>query len=115
MALGVGVPHRLQGGVFAFAGALLEAAVATGNGEWVEVWGISPISVHVKGITTATVQISISNEPTKPANSDHGIAEGAGITADTMVVVTKPARWMKVRVTAWTSGTISAYFCGGYY
>lgn len=92
---------------------VLTSAVALTDGEWIDVSGLQPISVHVMGITTATVEVDGSNEATRPANSTHGIKINAGtITADTHEVITRPLRWLKVRVTAYTSGTIHGYLEG---
>lgn len=92
---------------------LLTNAVATGNGEWIDTSGLSLMSIHISGITTATVEIDGSNEVTRPSDATHGIKLNAtDITTNQMVVITAAYRWMKVRVTAWTSGTINAYLEG---
>lgn len=88
--------HRVQ---------LTESAVATENGEWVNIEGLAPFSIHVSGITTGTVQIRISNDATKPADATHDIQLGSDITADGMTENTIPVRWIKSRVSAWTTGT----------
>jgi hypothetical protein len=89
---------------------LIPAAVATGNGEWIDTSGMSAMTIHIGGITTATVEISGSNESTRPADATHGIKlNGTDITANQMFTVTVPVRWLKARVTAYTSGTINAW------
>jgi hypothetical protein len=89
---------------------LITAAVGTGNGEWIDTSGMTNMSIHITGITTATVEVDGSNEPTKPADATHGIKlNGVDITANQMFTITVPQRWVKARVTAWTSGTINAY------
>jgi len=91
---------------------LTDAAVATGNGVWVEVDPFSrDLSIHVDGITTATVIIGGSSESTVPANSAHGDPL-ATVTADGHFALSNPPRWIKARVSAWTSGTISVYAVG---
>jgi hypothetical protein len=89
---------------------LITNAVAAGNGEWVEARGFTAGSVHVSGITTATVQVSISNSPTKPLATDNGVNAGTSISSNGMVNLNGvlPARWVKARVTSYTSGTINA-------
>jgi hypothetical protein len=89
---------------------LLSAATGTGNGEWVEARGFTAGSVHVSGITTATVQVSISNSPTQPLPTDNGVNAGSALTANGMVNLNSflPVRWIKARVTAYTSGSINA-------
>lgn len=90
---------------------LLNGATATGNGEWVNVAGFYPLTIHVKGITTATVEVDGSNEPAQPNDNTHGFKLN-DLTADGGVVVDVPVEWVKCRVTAYTSGTISAYMLG---
>lgn len=87
-------------------------AVAVGNGSWFDASGVADMTVHVAGITTATVIVSGSNAPTIPADSTHG-ATLATVTADSIVDIQMPVRWIKARVSAWTSGTINAYVEGG--
>lgn len=89
---------------------LIPAAVGTGNGEWIDTSGMSAMTIHITGIITATVEVDGSNEPTKPSDATHGIKlNGTDITANQMFTVTVPVRWLKARVTAWTSGTVNAY------
>jgi hypothetical protein len=92
---------------------LLTSQTATTDGEWIDVSGLSAMSVHIAGITTATVEIDGSNADTRPANNTHGIKLNAvDITADQFVMLTLNLRWLKVRVPAYTSGTIQAYLEG---
>jgi hypothetical protein len=92
---------------------LLTDQGATTNGEWVDVSGLSQSTIHVSGITTATVEINGSNAATRPADNTHGIKLNAtDITADQLVYLDLQVRWLKVRVPAYTSGTINAYFEG---
>jgi hypothetical protein len=91
-------------------GVLLNAATSTTNGEWVEIAGYQG-TVHITGITTATVEVDVSNEPSKPLNTTHGITLSS-VTANAGVVVNSAWRWIKVRCTSYTSGTISAYWEG---
>ena len=90
---------------------LLNAATAVTVGTWERVSSYTRSSVHVKGITTATVIINGSNSATKPANADHEI-QLSSVTADELVSIDLPVKWMKVRVSAYTSGTISAWLEG---
>jgi hypothetical protein len=85
-------------------------AVAIGNGEWIDTSGVSTMSIHITGITNATVEVNGSDEAIKPADATHGAKLNASdIIANQMFIVEAPMRWTKVRVTAWTSGTINAY------
>lgn len=88
---------------------LLGGVAATSTGFWVFVGDKKRISIHIKGITTATVQIRGSNAPVQPANNVDEIKIGNDITADTIYEITSKIKWLKVMVSAWTSGTIYAY------
>lgn len=90
---------------------VLDAVEAQGNGTWTSIEGCSNFSIHVTGITNATVVVTGSNAPTEPAAATHGIVL-ATVTSDAIVRIDMPVRWVKVRVSAWTSGTISAYLEG---
>lgn len=98
-----------------FAGStirqVLSGVTAVNDGVWVE-WVTSSSdaegSVVVTGITTATVQVRVSNSITLPANSYHGIQLGPDITQDDGMLITGRFRWVKVMVSAYTSGTIDA-------
>ena len=90
---------------------LLDAAVATGNGEWVDCSGFHGLTVDIEGITTASVSIRCSNNTTRPANSEHE-REVETVTADGTVVIVFPVRWLKARVSSYTSGTITANLYG---
>ncbi len=85
---------------------LIDGAVATTDGAWVDVGRYSKCSIHVDGITTATVTINGSNAQTIPADSANGDAIGSSITADGWVSLDPLPRWLKARVTVWSSGTV---------
>lgn len=91
---------------------LLTNATATGNGVWMDANGLNRFLIIVRGITTATVEISISNDLTEPLATDHGVILGAPITADGFLQADVTARWVKARVSAYTSGTINAVLQG---
>lgn len=93
----------------ALVSRLLTAVVAVDDGDWIDTLGYSPHSFEITGITIGTVQIRGSNAPTKPANTVHGFQIGADVTVagSQLVVNQDPIRWVKARVSAWTSGTIS--------
>lgn len=97
-------------GVSIYKAQLVASAVATGNGEWINIEGLAPFSIHVSGITTATVQVRGSDKATIPANTAHEIQLGSDITADGLYEYTVPVRWIKAMVSAWTTGTIIVEF-----
>ena len=107
MAIGM---QQLHGRVNA---QLLTDVVATTNGEWVGVDGFYPFTVHVDGIVDATVQVRVSNLPTRPLDTAHAAQAGLDITGDDQfVVVDYPVRWVKCRVPTWVAGTLNAYLYG---
>lgn len=108
--MAIAVIQQFVRGVWFYAATMLNGVTATGNGEWVEVNG--KFSVQVSGITTATVQIRGSNQVTKPSDTVHEEALGADITADGITYNSIPVKWAKVRVSAYTAGSISAYLFG---
>lgn len=87
---------------------LLDSVTTTGNGSWVRVEGLAKMSVHITGITDATVITNISNTPTQPAAATHHIQLDS-TTSDKMIFLDGPVSWIKVRVSVYTGGTISAY------
>ncbi len=91
---------------------LIDSAVATGDGEWINIEGMNYYSTHVSGITTATVQVFGSNKATIPDNTDDEEQLGVDITADGIQEYSVPLRWIKAKVSAWTAGTIIVEFLG---
>lgn len=90
---------------------LIDAKVATGNGVWVDTGPFTENgTLHVDGITTATIEVRGSDATAKPADNTHGDIIGSAQTADVHLDLTNVPRWLKVRVTAWTSGTIDVTF-----
>jgi hypothetical protein len=106
MAIAI-VQNRVNGKGIVRA-TLLGAVGAESNGEWINLEGMTPFSIDVSGITNATVQIRVSNAASKPADASHGVQIGSDITVDKINEYTIPARWIKARVSAWVSGTITA-------
>jgi hypothetical protein len=90
----------------------VDAAVAIGNGVWVDARAFRSASLHTFGTFVATVQVRGSNSIADPGAANHEIAIGADITTATLTFITTlPVRWLKVRVSAYTSGTVNAYLC----
>jgi len=92
----------------ALTARLLEAVGAVDDGVWIDVAGWFPFCFEINGITVATVQIRGSLAPTKPANTVHGFQVGANVTTtgSQNIASLEPLRWVKARVSAWTSGSI---------
>lgn len=87
---------------------LLEGVTDVDDGVWVDVSFFQKMTLQVSGITTATVQVRGSLDLSKPANNTDGFQIGANITADAVQEITTPVRWLKLKVSAFTTGTISA-------
>jgi len=94
------------------AAQLLSGATSTGNGTWMDANGLNHMLITVRGITTATVEIDLSNDLAEPLATDNGLTLGAPLTADGFVQADVTARWIKCRVTAYTSGTINCVLQG---
>jgi hypothetical protein len=86
---------------------LLNAVVGTSNGEWVNTQGYGRNSIHVLIANTATAQVRASNEVAPAATDDGGLVEQ--VTASGFVQLPTPARWVKVKISAHTSGAVSAF------
>lgn len=91
---------------------LLDGITAVDDGAWIDVEELENKTVHVKGITTATLHICGSLDQTKPANNVNEIQIGDDITADALIEIPAHLKWIKVRCSAWTAGTISAFLGG---
>jgi len=88
----------------------IDAKGAVGDGVWIDTGGFPLKTVEVQGITTATVVVTESHTDSanKPANTTHGSVQ-ATLTADGLTSWESAARWVKVRISAHTLGTITAY------
>ena len=96
-------------GVAVMRGQLLTNAAAVSNGEWIDISGMRIVTMDIRGITSATVEVDGSNAEARPADNTHGQKlNGTDITVDQVVVVTMPLRWLKVRVVSFVSGNIQA-------
>jgi hypothetical protein len=81
----------------------LTGAVATGAGKAFNPQ-TSAVTLLVQGITTATVVLQVSMDGTTYTTI------GAGVTADGAIIIDTPYKYVRANVTAWTSGTINAFF-----
>ena len=93
-------------------GVLLDAVAAPDNGEWVEVEGYEKKSIHIIISGTAVAQVRVSNAPVKPANNVDGIKYGGDYAASALAEIKIPVRWIKVKVSACTVGTVNAFLQG---
>lgn len=117
----------IQGqGRFTIHEVLLDAVTTTSAGQWIDTWGVHPFSVTFRGPFSAQCKVRVSNGgapairpdgqvvPTKPTDSDsgHGQLGSTVTTADGTIVSDGPYRYLKIEVSAYTSGTISAMVYG---
>jgi hypothetical protein len=93
--------------VFA-AWTMVDNKATTTTGHWIDWRGYAQGTLHVTGITTATLQVYVSNAATVPADGTDAIQLGSNITANGVSTIVGPYRWVKVKVSSWTSGTIVA-------
>lgn len=89
--------------------AIVGAVAASDGMGWFDTSGYKQAVVHIEGITTATVQIRGSNQAAMPGATDDEVLLISEVTADAMSIVTAVPRWMKIMVSAWTTGTINVY------
>ena len=81
---------------------------AVDDGYWLNVQDLKEGSLHITGITTATVQIYGANVTDEPADATDHIQIGADISSNAVFDMDSPVKWMKVKVSAHTTGTIKA-------
>ncbi len=95
-------------------GVFVDAASGTTNGVWVDADHLGGSgSVEITGTGTWTIQIRGSNAETKPANTSHGSQIADNIVAADLYPLNVKTRWVKARVSAYTSGTPSAHYVIG--
>lgn len=91
---------------------LLDAAAAITPGAWIDVRGLRHWTIDITGTFVATIQVQGSNAPARPGASEDGNQLGELVTAAGIIDAQVPMRWMKTRVTLYTSGIINAFFHG---
>jgi hypothetical protein len=71
--------------------------------------------VTIEGTFAASVQVLVSNNPQQPDDSfnDAPLVDGVTHTTPASIRVADAYEWIKVRVSAYTSGTISAFVRSG--
>lgn len=90
---------------------LIDAAVATGNGVWIDTADYGSGTIHLTLAGTATAQVFGSNAAAAPAASTDHAQIGVDINASSLVTIAVMPRWIKVKVSSWTSGAVSAFLC----
>lgn len=90
-----------------------DSATGPTNGVWVDTRGVKAITIHFTG-GVGTFQLRGSNAPLKPLNTAHAVQIGpdvdvSGGAPEAALTVDVPFRWLKVMVSAYTSGNLFAY------
>jgi hypothetical protein len=86
---------------------LIDNAGATDSGVWVDFNQYRTGSIDVTGTFVATLQLMGSNAQNIPSNVTDGNIIGSNITTAGLTAVTMPVRWIKVKVSAYTSGNVT--------
>jgi hypothetical protein len=94
-------------------GTLLEAQGADTAGTWQNIERIVPWSITIRGTFVATVTIYVSNQVTRPTDSDNAHAPFQAYTAADSGGSTIPFRWIKARVSNYASGSVTVDLIGG--
>lgn len=90
---------------------LLQNQGSVNDGTWIDVSRWTRISLDIRITGSLTVAICLSNSPTKPADTEH-THEMFTYTANTITTLTTRCKWLKARVSAWTSGSATVYAFG---
>lgn len=92
--------------LYSIEAPLLSAVVAITTGEKMAIGGINKWAVQVQGITDATVQIETSIDGT------NFVKIGSDIIADGIAQVNINVKFVRAKVSAWVSGSITVTFFG---
>lgn len=97
-------------------GTLLDAATGNTDGVWENIDRLMPWSVTIRGSFTATVNIFVSNQLSRPLNTDNDQAIFQSVTTPASLGSEVSYRWIKASITGWggppgTSVTVD--FLGG--
>src|SRR5215470_6002549 len=85
-------------------GTLLDAQAGTTNGVWQNIERILPFSVTVRGTFSATVTLYVSNQTTRPLDSDNAQAVLQAFTSPGSTYQLASFRWIKAAVSGFVSG-----------
>lgn len=90
---------------------LLDGVVATGEGAWIGIQDLDDPTVHIEGISGDTVQINVTNSPTKPTTPGSGITLKE-TTADGIWSIGGNVAWIQGNVSVHSGGTINMWVAG---
>lgn len=91
---------------------LLNAATGTTSSEWFNIADLDEKSLDIRISSSATVKVMVSNEPTQPTSANDGPQQGSDATGNAMVSFSSAAKWVKVKVSTFSSGTVTVYLVG---
>lgn len=91
---------------------LQNQAAATSNGVWYDITAWERVSVQVSGTFVGTAQIFGWCGPTKLSDATDGVKLGSDISTPTIYEVHAKIKWVKVKISAYTSGNIDAFAVG---
>lgn len=86
---------------------LLDAVTTNDNGTWIDTMDFVDGSIDITISAAGTVQIRGSDAATKPADASHGNQVGSDFTASAQATIVSCPRWLKARVSAGNTGTIT--------
>lgn len=86
---------------------MLDSQTAATDGVWVLLEFFRNFSLEVIGLGSASITLYGDNGAEEPSATG-GVAIGTAITANGMTAFSMPVRWVRVAITSYTSGTISA-------
>jgi len=86
---------------------MLDSQAADTNGVWILLEYFRNFSLEVLGLGTATIQLYGDNGAQEPSATG-GVAIGSAITANGMTAFSIPVRWVRVAISGYSAGTISA-------
>lgn len=87
---------------------LLPSTSATTTGVWFDTTELASGSIEFILAGTATLQLRGSNAQTKPADAADGTQIDVDITATVIRSIEHCPRYLKVKVSAWSSGACTA-------
>lgn len=99
---------------WAVRGEILPSTEGTTDGVWHDLQGFCPLSVTVETMAFIGVaHVCVSNQPTKPHDDWPGAPLGSPLDGQGGTrTIDAPYRWVKVRISEYSSGAIEAHAFG---
>lgn len=90
------------------------ATSTTGSSSWIDIGDYKEKSFDFYITGTATTKIWLTNNPS-PTSGDIGNQFGSNVTSGSLITLNNAVRWVRVEISAQSSGTVSVYFHGNRY